>query len=53
MLAPLALAAFVAGLRAANLRLPGWQAGELLREMNEILGSAAASAGPAAESSSA
>jgi hypothetical protein len=53
VLAPLALAAFIAGLRAANLRLPGRQAGELLREMTEILGPAAASAGPAAESSSA
>jgi hypothetical protein len=53
VLAPLALAALPAGLRAASRRLPERQAGELLREMNEILGSAAACAGPAADSSSA
>jgi hypothetical protein len=51
VLAPVALAALVAGLRAANLRLPERQAGELLGEMNEILGVAVASAGPAADSS--
>jgi hypothetical protein len=53
VLAPLALAALIAGLRAASLRLPERQAGELLQEMNEILGPAAASAGPASDSSSA
>jgi hypothetical protein len=48
VLAPLALVGLIAGLRAASLRLARRQAGEILREMNDILGSAAASAGPAA-----
>jgi len=48
VLAPLALAAFIAGLRAVNLRLPERRGAVLLRDVTEILGSAAASAGPAA-----
>jgi hypothetical protein len=53
VLVPLALAAVIAAFRASNLRLPQRHAGELLREVAEILGPAAASAGPAAQSNSA
>lgn len=52
VLAPLAAAALSAGLRAASLRLPQRSAGELIREISEVLGPAAASAGPAADGSS-
>lgn len=51
VLASLALTALIAGLRAASLRWPERRAGELLREVNELLGSAAACVGPAAGSS--
>lgn len=41
VLAPLAVAALIAGLRAASLRLPQRPAGELIREISEVLGPAA------------
>jgi hypothetical protein len=53
VLVPLAMAAVIAALRASNLQLPQRHAGELLRDVDGILGPGAASAGPAAQSSSA
>jgi hypothetical protein len=53
VLVPLAMAAVIAALRASSLQLPQRYAGELLRDVDEILGPGAASAGPAAQSSSA
>jgi hypothetical protein len=53
VLVPLAMAAVIAALRASNLQLPQRYAGELLRDVDEILGPGAVSAGPAAQSSSA
>jgi hypothetical protein len=53
VLVPLALAAVIAAFRASSLRLLQRHAGELLREVGEILGPGVASAGPAAHDSSA
>jgi hypothetical protein len=52
VLAPLAVAALIAGLRSASLRPPQQPAGELIRDVSEVLGLAAASVGPAADGSS-
>ena len=48
----IAVAALIAGLRSASLRLPQRPAGELIRDISEVLGLAAASAGPASDGSS-
>jgi CHASE2 domain-containing sensor protein len=52
VLAPLAVAAIIAGLRSASLRLPQQPAGELIPGISDVLGLAAASADPAADGSS-